>query len=178
MWCFMFNLLDVHSILICLDQFYSLSNLILILKFHKTIIAPLLGGSTTHPKQFSSYSSNWNFCYSSLGVAVVHMPVVCYCFFYLYVVRFPCVWWCCLLVCGRYINIRGSQVVYHNILKSDALRSSSQSVIIPLWSCLTLFCHLFFLCYFFFVKLLLPQYFSQFVLFVIYMFCQDSNFYC
>jgi hypothetical protein len=37
MWCFMFNSLDVHSILIFLDQFYSLSNVILILIFHKMI---------------------------------------------------------------------------------------------------------------------------------------------
>jgi hypothetical protein len=43
----MFNLLDVHLILIRLDQFYSLSNLILILKFHKIILAPLLGASST-----------------------------------------------------------------------------------------------------------------------------------
>jgi hypothetical protein len=39
----MFNLLDVHSIL---DQFHSLSNLIVILKFHKIILAPLLGASS------------------------------------------------------------------------------------------------------------------------------------
>jgi hypothetical protein len=32
---------------ICLDQFYSLSNLILILKFHKIILAPLLGALST-----------------------------------------------------------------------------------------------------------------------------------
>jgi hypothetical protein len=44
----MFNLLDIHSILICLDQFYSISNLILISKFHKIIIAPLLGVPSTH----------------------------------------------------------------------------------------------------------------------------------
>jgi hypothetical protein len=46
----MFNLLDVHSI-ICLDQFYSLSSLILIiiLKFHKIILAPLLEASYTCP---------------------------------------------------------------------------------------------------------------------------------
>jgi hypothetical protein len=74
----MFNLLDVHSILICLDQFYSLSNLILILKYHKIILAPLLGMSSTHPKQSSSYSSTWNFYCSGLGVAFVHMPIVCY----------------------------------------------------------------------------------------------------
>jgi hypothetical protein len=36
-WCFVFNLLDVHSILICLDLFYSRFNLILILKFYKII---------------------------------------------------------------------------------------------------------------------------------------------
>jgi hypothetical protein len=87
----MFNLLDVHSILICLDQFYPLSNLILILKFHKIILAPLLGASSTRPKHSSSYSSNWNFYCSSLGVAFVHMPIVCYRFFYMYVAHFPCV---------------------------------------------------------------------------------------
>jgi hypothetical protein len=81
----MFDLLDVYSIHICLDQFYSLSNLILILKFRKIILAPLLGASSTCPKQSSSYSSNWNFYRSGLGVACVHTPVVCYCFFYLYV---------------------------------------------------------------------------------------------
>jgi hypothetical protein len=39
MWCFLFNLLDVHSILICTDWFLSLSNLIFfnILKFLKII---------------------------------------------------------------------------------------------------------------------------------------------
>jgi hypothetical protein len=73
----MFNLLHAHSILTCLDQFYSLSTLILILKFHKIILAPLLGVSSTRPKQSSSYSSNWNFYCSGLGVAFVHMPVVC-----------------------------------------------------------------------------------------------------
>jgi hypothetical protein len=46
----MFNLLDVHPGLICLLQFYSLSNLILILKFHKIILAPLLGALSTRPK--------------------------------------------------------------------------------------------------------------------------------
>jgi hypothetical protein len=50
----MFNLLDVHSILIYLHQFYSLSDLILILEFHKLILALLLGASTTRPKQSSS----------------------------------------------------------------------------------------------------------------------------
>jgi hypothetical protein len=97
----MFNLLDVHSILICFAQFHSLSNLILILKFHKIILAPLLGASSTRPKQSSSYSCNWNFYCSGLGVAFVHTPVDCYRFFYLYVAHFPCVR-CCLLVCGRY----------------------------------------------------------------------------
>jgi hypothetical protein len=72
----MFNLLDVHSILICLDQFYSLSNLILIVKFHKIILAPLLGASSTSPKQSSSYSSNSNFYCSGLGIAFVHMPFI------------------------------------------------------------------------------------------------------
>jgi hypothetical protein len=101
MWCFMFNLLDVQSILICLDQFHSLSSLILILKFHKIILSPLLGASSTRPKQSSSYSSNCIFYCSGLGVAFVHMPVVCHRFFFLYVVHFPCVW-CCLLICGCY----------------------------------------------------------------------------
>jgi hypothetical protein len=73
----MFNFLDVHSILICLDQFYSFSNLILILKFHKIILASLLGASSTRPKLSSSYSSNWNFYCSGLGAAFVHTPVVC-----------------------------------------------------------------------------------------------------
>jgi hypothetical protein len=54
----MFNLLDVHSILICLDEFYSLSNLILILKFHKIILAPLLGASSTRPKQYFKGEEN------------------------------------------------------------------------------------------------------------------------
>jgi hypothetical protein len=57
----MFNLLDVHSILICLDQIYSLSNLILILKFHKIILAPLLGALSTGPKHSILHSSNWEF---------------------------------------------------------------------------------------------------------------------
>jgi hypothetical protein len=87
----MFNLLDVHSILICLDHFYSLSNSILILKFYKIIFTPLLGASSTRPKQSSSYSSIWNFYYSGLDVAFVLTPVVCYRFLYLYVVHFPCV---------------------------------------------------------------------------------------
>jgi hypothetical protein len=43
----MFNLLDVHSILICLDQFYSLYNLSFVLKFHKILLAPLLGATET-----------------------------------------------------------------------------------------------------------------------------------
>jgi hypothetical protein len=77
----MFNLLDVHSILLCLDQFYSLSNLIL--KLHKIILATLLGAPSTRPKQSSPYSSNWNFYCSGLGVALVHTPVVRYRFFYL-----------------------------------------------------------------------------------------------
>jgi hypothetical protein len=77
----MFNLLDVHSILICLDQFYSLSNLILILKFDKIILAPLLGASSTRPKQSSSYYCNWNFYCSGFGVAFVHMLVVYHHFF-------------------------------------------------------------------------------------------------
>jgi hypothetical protein len=38
-------------VLFVLDQFYSLSNLILILRFHKIILAPLLGASSTRPKQ-------------------------------------------------------------------------------------------------------------------------------
>jgi hypothetical protein len=48
----MFTLLDVHLILICLDQFYSLSDLILILKFYKIILAPLLGASSIRPKRY------------------------------------------------------------------------------------------------------------------------------
>jgi hypothetical protein len=72
----MFNLLDVHSILICLDQFHSL-DLTLILKFHNIILAPLLVASFTRQKQSSSYCSN---C-SGLGVAFVHMSNVYYCFF-------------------------------------------------------------------------------------------------
>jgi hypothetical protein len=103
MCCFMFNSFDVHCILICLDQFHSLSNLILILKFHKIVLAPLLGASSTRPKQSSSYSSNWTFCCSCLGVAFVHTPVVCYRFFLsvccslplLMMMMFAC-------VCGRY----------------------------------------------------------------------------
>jgi hypothetical protein len=85
----MFNLLDVHLILNCLDQFYSLFNLILILKFHKIIPAPLLGASSTRPKQSSSYSSNCNFYCSGLGVDFFHVPLVCYFFFSLYVAHFP-----------------------------------------------------------------------------------------
>jgi hypothetical protein len=101
--CFMFNLLYIHLIFICLNQFYSLSNLILILKFHKIIIALLLGALSTCPKQSSSYSSIWNFYCSGLDIAYVHMPVVCYHFFYLYVAHFPCIRCCCfcLLVYGR-----------------------------------------------------------------------------
>jgi hypothetical protein len=72
----MFKLLDVSSILICLDQFYSLSNLILILKFHKIILATLLGVLSIGPKHSSSHSSNWNFYCSGLGAAFVYMPVV------------------------------------------------------------------------------------------------------
>jgi hypothetical protein len=71
----MFTLLDVHSILSCLDRFH---NSILILKFHKIILAPLLGVSSSRPKQSSSYSSNWIFYRSGLGVAFVHTPIVCY----------------------------------------------------------------------------------------------------
>jgi hypothetical protein len=85
----MFNLLYVHLTLVCLDQFYSLSTLILILKIHKIFPAPLLGASSTRLKQSSSYCSNLNFYCSVLGVAFVHMPVVCYRFFYLYVAHFP-----------------------------------------------------------------------------------------
>jgi hypothetical protein len=85
-----------------LDQFYLFYNLILILKFHKIILAPLLGASSTLPKQSGSYSSNWNFYCSGLGVAFVHLPVVYLpCFNpYVYVAQFPCEC-CCLLLCGR-----------------------------------------------------------------------------
>jgi hypothetical protein len=84
-------------------------NLILILKFHKIIHAPLLGASFTRPKHSSSYSSNWNFYCSGLRVAFVHTPIVCY--------RFPCIWWWCLR--GRYesLSVKLSGVEYQNICK-------------------------------------------------------------
>jgi hypothetical protein len=74
----MFSLLDGHSIHICLDQFYSFSNLILLLKFHKIILAFLLGSSSTRPKQSSLYFSNLNFYCSGFDVSFVHASVVCY----------------------------------------------------------------------------------------------------
>jgi hypothetical protein len=66
MWCFMFNLL-MYTRFLCLDEFHSLFNLILILKFRKIIFEPLLGASSTRPKQSSSYFCNWNFYCSGLG---------------------------------------------------------------------------------------------------------------
>lgn len=44
------NVVNVHSILICLGQFHSLSNVILILKSHKILLAPLLRASSARPK--------------------------------------------------------------------------------------------------------------------------------
>jgi hypothetical protein len=87
----MFNLLDVHLILICLDQLHSLSNFSLILKFHKIILAPLLGASSTLPIQSCSYFSLWIFYCSGLFVAFIHTPLFLAVLFYLYVVHFPCV---------------------------------------------------------------------------------------
>jgi hypothetical protein len=75
MWCFTFNLLDVHLILICLDQFYPFYNLILILKFRKIILAPLSGVSSTRPKQSTSYSSNRNFYCSGLQTTTNNGPM-------------------------------------------------------------------------------------------------------
>jgi hypothetical protein len=81
----MFYLLDVHSILIFLDQFCSLSNLILILNVHKGFLSSLLGASSTCPIQSSLYSPILNFYCSGLDVAFVHTPVVCHRFLCLYV---------------------------------------------------------------------------------------------
>jgi hypothetical protein len=79
----------MYSVLTCLDQFCSLSNLILILKFHKIILPPLLGALSACPKQSSLYSSIWSFYYSCLGVAFFHTPVVCYRFLYLMLLTSP-----------------------------------------------------------------------------------------
>jgi hypothetical protein len=74
-------------------------------------------------------------------------------------------------------NIRKSQLVYHNILKSIAFYNSSQSVLIPLRSCSPRLCHLFFLCCCVFVKLLLPRCFHILLYLLYTILCQDSNFF-
>jgi hypothetical protein len=72
------------------------------------ILAPLLEVLSTHAKQFSLYSSNWNLYCSGLGVAFVRTPVVIFflsvcCSLPLHMILFACVWMFYEIVCIKTI---------------------------------------------------------------------------
>jgi hypothetical protein len=95
MWCFLFNLLNVHSIFICIDKFHSLSNLILVWIFLKLNNYCTSVRGVVHLSKWYTSMLRLDVRVLLLFVKPSFVFIICS---YLCVVPCPCVW-CCYLLC-------------------------------------------------------------------------------